>query len=476
MEQVNLGYSTKNIPVPDQKTYLNMLISSLEQGLHRMQWSALHFMNPTAKQTTKQTFNFATPLPAPNLDQLHDFKQGLIKIAENIEFTKHSNPLQEKLKKDIEEIKSSDKVLIGADKTANFYKIKPEEYDKMLKENITKDYKKANADIVEKLDKQDKAIAEKLDIADRMYKLTKREAHITVKDHKDDFRNNPKCRLINPTKPELGIVSKKILRAKIEIIKAKSGLVSLKDSNDLKYWFSNIHQKHAHTFIQWDFEKYYPSITKPLLMKAIEHARKYVDFTQEEVDIILQARHSVLIHQEHPWTKKGEEPFDVTMGAYDGAEICELVGLYILSLLAALPYGKAAQYRDDGLMVLRGSSRQVEVKKKQIATILKSTGIGITITANLKVVNFLDLTLDLETGTYKTYNKPNNTPQYVHKQSSHPPNVTKNIPLNVNQRLSGNSSNEKLFEETAPIFQQALKNSGYEHKLRFKQANPGEKK
>ena len=127
---------------------------------------------------------------------------------------------------------------------------------------------------------------------------------------------------------------------------------------------------------------FYPSITKPLLMKAIQWAKKHVDFTQEEIDIILQARSSVLIHQDQPWTKKGEEPFDVTMGAYDGAEVCELVGLYLLSLLAALPYGKAVQYRDDGLMLLRASSRQAEVKKKEVAAILKSTGISITISAN----------------------------------------------------------------------------------------------
>ena len=31
------------------------------------------------------------------------------------------------------------------------------------------------------------------------------------------------------------------------------------------------------------------------------------------------------------WIKKGDNPyFDVTMGSYDGAEICELVGLYLL--------------------------------------------------------------------------------------------------------------------------------------------------
>ena len=155
------------------------------------------------------------------------------------------------------------------------------------------------------------------------------------------------------------------------------------------------------------------------------------------------------------------------MGSDDGAEICELVGLYILSLLSSLTYGEAAQYRDDGLMAVRGTPRQVEIKTKEVAKILKSTGISITIAGNLKTVDFLDLTLDLNLGTYKTYNKPNNVPLYVHKQSSHPPNVTKNTPLAVNQRISSNSSNKELFDETVAPFQQALKNSGYDHKLSF---------
>ena len=126
-------------------------------------------------------------------------------------------------------------------------------------------------------------------------------------------------------------------------------------------------------------------------------------------------------------------------------------------------------------MAIRGSSRQAEVKKKEVAAILKSTGIGITISANLKVVDFLDLTLDLNTGTYKTYNKPNNTPLYVHKQSSHPPGVKNNIALAINKRLSSNCSTEELFQESSPIFQQALKSSGYSHELRFEQTNTREK-
>ena len=72
-----------------------------------------------------------------------------MKIAENVEFTKHINPLQEKMKENIKNIRHSDKVFIRADKTTNFYKIKHEEYEKLPKENITKEYKKANPNIIE---------------------------------------------------------------------------------------------------------------------------------------------------------------------------------------------------------------------------------------------------------------------------------------------------------------------------------------
>ena len=220
--------------------------------------------------------------------------------------------------------------------------------------------------------------------------------------------------------------------------------------------------------MQWDFINFYPSITKEL-EKAIEWAKQYVEFSDEDIEFIFQARKAVLIHNDEPWTKKTGDSFNVTVGSDDGAKVCELVGLYILSLLAHLTYGKAALYRDEGAMAIRGSPRQAKIKTQEVASILRSTGIGITIPGNLKVIDFLDLTFDLNMGTYKTYNKPNNTPLYVHKQSSHPPNVSKKIPLNVNNRLSSNSSNMELFEETAAPFQQALKNSGYNHKLVFEE-------
>merc|ERR1711954_566729 len=79
---------------------------------------------------------------------------------------------------------------------------------------------------------------------------------------------------------------------------------------------------------------------------------------------------------------------------------------------------------------------------------------------------------DLENNTYKTYNKPNNIPQYVHRLSNHLPSVLKNIPEGVNKRLSSNSSNEEMFNQSSQLFQEALHKSGYSYQLKFNPHDP----
>ena len=54
--------------------------------------------------------------------------------------------------------------------------------------------------------------------------------------------------------------------------------------------------------------------------------------------------------------------------------------------------------------------------------------LNITIEANVKNVNFLDINLDLSTATYKPYMKPNDRPTYVHRSSNHPRGILENIP------------------------------------------------
>ena len=72
--------------------------------------------------------------------------------------------------------------------------------------------------------------------------------------------------------------------------------------------------------------------------------------------------------------------------------------------------------------------QEVENSKKRLCNIFREMGLKITVEANKKVVNFLDVTLDLSRDIYSPYIKPNNPLLYVKKDSNHPPSIIKNIP------------------------------------------------
>ena len=88
---------------------------------------------------------------------------------------------------------------------------------------------------------------------------------------------------------------------------------------------------------------------------------------------------------------------------------------------------------------------------------------------NLKVVNFLDITLDLNSGVFKPYMKPNNSPQYINQKSNHPPAIIKSIPEAVNKRISSISQNEQIFNSAKAPYQEALAKSGFEYELKYQQ-------
>ena len=43
----------------------------------------------------------------------------------------------------------------------------------------------------------------------------------------------------------------------------------------------------------------------------------------------------------------------------------------------------------------------------------------------MKIVNYLDVTFNLNNSTYKLYDKPYNEMPYIHKDSNHPPSILK---------------------------------------------------
>ena len=115
-------------------------------------------------------------------------------------------------------------------------------------------------------------------------------------------------------------------------IRKATGLKQWRATADVLQWFDNIDEKKRKEFVQLDIVDFYPSISKSLLEKAIKFARKFCYVSQTTEAIIMNSRKTILFSQGEQWIKK-DEVFDVSMGAYDGAEVAELVGLLILHKL-----------------------------------------------------------------------------------------------------------------------------------------------
>ena len=466
MEQVNLGYSMKNIPMPSRNTYLQMFINSIEKTSRNLSWKAHFFLNPPTKTSSKENYGFKSIAPAPFVKELKQFEDGLISLVKDIQFEDRHNKFQRKLNLDIKEIKNETRVFVAGDKSTNFHKMAPQKYSEMLDKAIHKEYKKAPPNIVKNIKKSHKQIVTELELENRVFQTTARQPFVTVKDHKANYQNNPTCRLINPSKAEIGKISQKITRKINSIVREKTGFKQWQNTGAVINWFKNIENKKNKKFIVFDVVNFYPSISAELMEAAIEWARNFIQISDSDKKIIMEAKKSLIFKNGEPWMKKGGSIFDVAQGSYDGAEACELVGLYILSMLENLKINVGI-YRDDGLAVTNSSPRQVDILKKKIQTIFNNLGLEVTIEANQKIVNFLDITMNLEEENFKPFTKPNTTPLYIDSQSNHPPSIIKNLPASINKRLSSISSSKVEFDNAAPLYQEALTKSGYKHKLEF---------
>ena len=95
------------------------------------------------------------------------------------------------------------------------------------------------------------------------------------------------------------------------------------------------------------------------------------------------------------------------------------------------------------------------IQSRNFCKIFRENGLKITVEANITKVNFLDVTLDLQSG----------------KQSNHPPSILKNIPESINKRLSEISSDKESFEKAKGTYQDALNKSGYNYNLSYRKSS-----
>ena len=170
------------------------------------------------------------------------------------------------------------------------------------------------------------------------------------------------------------------------------------------------------------------------------------------------------------WAKRGENrSFDVTMGSFDGAEICEIVGPYLLEKLPPL-FGKenSGLYRDDGIATVKSSIGPVlDRMRKNTISIFKNKSLSIMIETNLIKTDFLDVTFNLLTGKYFPSRMVNNKPLYINAKSNHSYTIIKELPKMINKRLSELSCNQEEFNKAKPLYEEALSESNCKASIKF---------
>ena len=146
-------------------------------------------------------------------------------------------------------------------------------------------------------------------------------------------------------------------------------------------------------FIAFDICDYYGSITEELFIEALTWARRISNINDDEWEVIMEAKRSLLFDGMELWKKRGENDFRIAMGSWDGAESTDIVGLFLLNKLKELKIDLGL-YRDDGLAALRCTARQAEKTKQRLIQIFSNYGLKLEVDANHKKVKFLDVTLE----------------------------------------------------------------------------------
>ena len=204
-----------------------------------------------------------------------------------------------------------------------------------------------------------------------------------MKDHKRAFHDHLTCHLINPSKSEIGMISKHILDDINTTIINKMQINQWKNTSSILKWLNNLQQKESLSFICFDVCDSYPSITEKLLCKAWDFANSYWPISAHERDIIIHTKRSLLFSDNIPWEKKAlNERLDVTMGSFDGAATYELVGCYILFCLTQKYGDNNSLYHDDGLSAFNKTQENWKNEERLVQT-FRGNDLKITVEANL---------------------------------------------------------------------------------------------
>ena len=470
MDVLNLNYSEKNIGYHSEGLIKRNLVNRSTDLFHRMRWKLWHARNPDPNREKKERFGFRTTEPGPWSEELEEFESELLDVVKNVKFRKPKRTkLGDTMKKDLDRIKNSPNVFVHGDKSRKIYEVNKEKYTKDLEDKIHTMYKKVDRNVVDATNLEAKKITERYEIADRVDQMTEDSPFYTMKDHKPGFPQRVELRLINPSKTNVGSISKRLLdRVHAEVMK-KTKLNQASSTKDVIKWFEGIENKSEYKFLKLDIKDYYPSISEEMLADTLMWAKEFTPISKEQEEAFFHCRKTYLFHKGEVWAKKKNEDFEVSQGGLDSCEIANICGLRIMDRVSSLiPKKQAIIYRDDLIAVVRttgrGCDNMIKVLHRKFEEWFK---LKITCEGNIQIADFLDVSMNLEDGSYRPFRKNDDIPVFISNESNHAPHVKKSLSNMISRRVSDLSSSEEIFNQVAPTYNAGLKNAGFDEEIEY---------
>ena len=110
MEKLNFGYSLKNIPTPDEKSYKLRLLEKINKFIKQMRWRAIFFIinNKKATEDYKEGFTYGlksgkSPMQVKDLIRSEDV---LVRIVKELKFHRVKDNFQTKLREDMKQVQT----------------------------------------------------------------------------------------------------------------------------------------------------------------------------------------------------------------------------------------------------------------------------------------------------------------------------------------------------------------------------------
>ena len=124
----------------------------------------------------------------------------------------------------------------------------------MIKNAITLKYKKASNNIKRQINIDEKQILKNREVLNQLERNGENNSFITLKDHKENFNNNPTVRLINLAKNELEHTRKAILDVTNKNIQEATDLNQWRNTDEVITRFKGICNKHLSKLVIFDIK------------------------------------------------------------------------------------------------------------------------------------------------------------------------------------------------------------------------------